>query len=114
MHNFKELKVWQESMELSKIIHTVTRNFPTEERFNLTSQIARCSISIPSNIAEGCGRATDKDFIRFLAISRASTFELETQLILAYTFNYLSTNDYTNILDKLTQIQRMLNGLVQI
>jgi four helix bundle protein len=113
MHNFKELKVWQDSMELSKIIYGVTKHFPIEERFNLTSQIARCSISIPSNIAEGCGRATDKDFLRFLAISRASTYELETQLILAHDFNYLSANDFSNIIDKLAQIQRMLNGLIQ-
>jgi len=113
MHNFKELKVWKEAMELSKIIYNITKSFPNEEKFGLTSQIIRCTISVPSNIAEGCGRGTDKEFARFLSISRGSTYELETQLILAHNFAYLSTVDCNNIIEKLSQIQRMLNGLIQ-
>jgi len=113
MHNFKELKVWQNAMALSKIIYDMIKNFPIEERYNLTSQIMRCTISIPSNIAEGCGRGSDKEFIRFLSIGRASTYELETQLILANTFGYLPQIDFDQIIEKLIQIQRMLNGLIQ-
>ncbi len=89
MHNFKELNVWKLSMQLSKTIFTVTRTFPSEEKFILTSQIMLSAISIPSNIAEGSGRKSDKDFHHFLTISLGSSFELETQIILAQDFNYI-------------------------
>jgi four helix bundle protein len=78
MHNFKELKVWQESMSLAKDIHQITREFPSVEKFGLVSQMMRASISIPSNIAEGAGRQTGREFNQFLNISLASSFELET------------------------------------
>ncbi|HEY0667565.1 MAG TPA: four helix bundle protein, partial [Sphingobacteriaceae bacterium] len=89
MHNFKELKVWQASMEVSKAIFVATRLFPSDERFTLISQMMRSAISIPSNIAEGCGRKSNKELYQYLNISLGSSFELETQLILAKEFNYI-------------------------
>ena len=89
MHNFKELKVWQEAMSLAKDVFVITRNFPSEEKFGLTSQINRCSVSLPSNIAEGAGRQSDKEFNQFLNIALGSSYELETQLLLSNDFNYI-------------------------
>jgi four helix bundle protein len=89
MHNFKELKVWQEAMSLAKDVFVITRNFPSEEKFGLTSQINRCSVSVPSNIAEGAGRQSDKEFNQFLNIALGSSYELETQLLLSNDFNYI-------------------------
>jgi four helix bundle protein len=94
MHNFKELKVWQASMEISKAIFVATRSFPSDERFTLISQMMRSSISIPSNIAEGCGRKSNKEFYQYLNISLGSSFELETQLILAREFNYINETNF--------------------
>jgi len=82
MHNFKDLKVWQKSMDLAIDIYKATSLFPRDEKFGLVSQIKRCSVSIPSNIAEGSGRGSDKEFNHFLNISQGSAFELETQLII--------------------------------
>ena len=84
MHNFRELKIWKMGIEIAKSIFQLTRGFPVEERYSLTSQLTRSAISIPSNIAEGCGRKSDKEFNQFLSISLGSAFELETQVILAY------------------------------
>lgn len=81
-HNFRELIIWKESMSLVKKIYILTSQLPSDERFGLVSQINRSSISIPSNIAEGSGRTTEKEFSRFLEISMSSSYELETQLIL--------------------------------
>ena len=111
MHNFKELNVWKESMGLAKEVFITTKNFPAEEKYELISQINRCSISIPSNIAEGAGRGTDKDFNQFLNIALGSAFELETQLLLSNEFNYI-TKEQTQILtEKVCKVQRMINGL---
>ena len=85
MHNFKELKVWQNARVLVKEIYLSTGNFPTEEKYGITSQIRRSAISIPSNIAEGCGRRTDKDFSHFLNIALGSAYELQTQTELTNT-----------------------------
>jgi len=81
-HNFRELIIWKESISLVKKIYILTSQLPSDERFGLISQINRSSISIPSNIAEGSGRTTEKEFSRFLEISMSSSYELETQLIL--------------------------------
>lgn len=108
MHNFKNLKIWQKSRELVKEVFLLTREFPAEEKFGLTSQILRSVYSIPSNIAEGSGRSSNKDFSRFLDISLGSTFELETQLILASDINYLSEMQLQHIQDLLNEIQKMI------
>lgn len=111
MHNFKELKVWQEAMALAKEIYTTTKGFPNEEKYGLTSQINRCSISIPSNIAEGAGRETDRDFNQFLNIALGSAFELETQLLLSSEFNYITKEQTQLLTEKVCKVQRMINGL---
>ncbi|MGY3215317.1 four helix bundle protein [Mucilaginibacter sp. HD30] len=90
MHNFKELKVWKAGMEVAKAIFVMTRTFPSEEKFGLISQMTRCVVSIPSNIAEGCGRKSTKEFYQFLNIAQGSSFELETQTLIALDFNYIT------------------------
>ncbi|KAA9340808.1 four helix bundle protein [Adhaeribacter soli] len=110
MHRFKELKVWQEAMELAKVVYATTKLFPAEEKFGLTSQINRAAVSIPSNIAEGSGRSTDKDFAQFLNIALGSAFELETQVLLANSFGFIPAENATTLLEKTDKIQRMLNS----
>lgn len=111
MHNFKELKVWQASMKVSKQIFEITRSFPPDERFTLVSQMMRSAISIPSNIAEGCGRKSGKELNQYLNISLGSSFELETQLILAKEFNYVSEAIFTILQPQIIEVQRMIMGL---
>lgn len=113
MHNFKELNVWQEAVTLCKQVFVITKQFPDEEKYGLKSQIRRCCVSIPSNIAEGCGRESSKEFNQFLSIAVGSCFELETQLILAVDFEYISTSQFQEITEKLQKIQKMLNKLKQ-
>ena len=91
VHNFKELQVWQKSMELAEFVHQLTSSFPKEEKYGLTSQIQRCAVSVPSNISEGSGRVSIKEFQHFISIAMGSLFELETQVLLASRFNYIST-----------------------
>lgn len=89
MHIYKKLKVWQKSIDLVKDIYSLTKTFPRTEQFGLTSQINRCAVSIPCNIAEGCGRSTDKQLNYFIEISMGSCAELETLLILASNLNFI-------------------------
>ena len=111
MHNFKELRVWQESIRLSEEIYAITNNLPKEEMYGLNSQIRRAVISIPSNVAEGSGRESKKEFNQFLNISLGSSFELETQLILSENLNFLTRDELSHIYQSLSEIQRMLYGL---
>ena len=90
MANHKELDVWKEAMSLARSIYSITSKFPKQEIFGLTSQMRRCSVSIPSNIAEGAARNSDKEFIQFLYVSLGSLAELETQLLLSSDFGYLT------------------------
>ena len=94
MHNFRELEVWKKAIELTTVYYRFSKAFPKEELFGLTSQSRRSLVSIPSNIAEGAGRDTDKQFIQFLSIALAWSFEFETQLIVAKNLKYLSTENY--------------------
>jgi four helix bundle protein len=111
MHNFKELKVWRAGIDLSKSIFILTKKFPTEERFGLISQMTRAAVSIPSNIAEGCGRKSNKELYQFLNIALGSAFELETQLIIAREFDYIDDEILHKICGVVTDIQKMINGL---
>ncbi len=88
-HNFKKLKVWQMAMELAKIIFELTKTFPNSEQFGLTGQMNRCAVSMPSNIAEGSSR-TNKSFSHFLDIALGSSFEVQTQVLLANAKGYIS------------------------
>lgn len=111
MHNFKELKVWRESMTLAKSVFSVTKTFPLEEKYGIITQVRRSAISIPSNIAEGTSRSSAKDFSRFLEIALGSSFELETQLILSTDFEYLNQHQSELLIDSVIIIQKMLFGL---
>lgn len=108
MHQFKELKVWQKSMDLVVDIYNVTTNFPTDEKFGLTSQLRRCAVSIPSNIVEGAGRDSDKEFLYFLSIALGSSFELETQLILSQRLNLLTKQNLEDLLSLNNYVQNMI------
>ena len=110
MHNFRELKIWQESMELAKDIYKITKLFPDSEKFGLVSQMNRCAVSIPSNISEGSARASKKEFVHFLNISLGSCFELETQLYLALSFGYLGIEKFNNVEQRIINIQKMISG----
>lgn len=108
MHNFKELKVWQKSRVFVKEVYVLTHNFPKEELFVMTSQMRRAAISIPSNIAEGSGRGSNKDFARFIDIATGSSYELESLIYTGYDLNYYSEDVLNAYLDKTQEIQKML------
>lgn len=110
MHNYLELKVWQNSRNLVKQIYQVTANFPQAEKYILDAQIKRAAISISSNIAEGAGRGTNKEFNRFLDIAIGSSFELESQIILAMDMEFLCIEDGQKLIEDIKEIQKMING----
>ena len=109
--DFKDLIVWQKSMDLVEEVYRLVKNLPKEELYSLSDQIKRSAISIPSNIAEGQGRKSAREFIRFLRIARASKAELETQLLLCVRINYLNTSDIDRAIDLIQEIGKMLNSL---
>lgn len=113
MSNFRSLLIWQKSMNLITKIYYCTNNFPKEEIFGLTSQIRRSSISIPSNIAEGYGRQSDKDFLRFLNISIGSLFEMQTQLEIAKNITYLNEDEFNNLYEDSREVERMLVSFIK-
>ncbi|GAA4311407.1 four helix bundle protein [Nibribacter koreensis] len=113
MHNFRELKVWQEAISLAKQVYEMTAKFPANEKYGLTSQMNRAVVSIASNIAEGAGRNSDKEFVQFLSIALGSAFEVDTQLVLANEFQFLSETYYKSLTIKLNEVQRMLYGFQQ-
>ena len=112
MRDYKKYLVWQKSHQLTLEIYKVTKSFPKEEIFSLTSQMKRSSSSIPTNIAEGCGRSSDKDFCRFLYISYGSANELEYQIILSIDLQFINSEDGENLLSQIEEIKKMLNGLI--
>ena len=113
LQDFRKLAVWQKSHQMTLDIYRVTAAFPPEETYGLTSQIRRAMSSVPTNIAEGCGRATSKDFARFLHIANGSANEVEYQLILARDLDYISPTTYKKLNDEINQIERMLTGLIK-
>jgi four helix bundle protein len=108
MHRFKELVVWQKSMVLTSEIYKLTPKLPAIERFGLRQQINNSAISIPSNIAEGAGRNSNKEFCHFLSISQGSAFELETQLLICQKLDYLKKDDVDSVINLLKEVQNML------
>ncbi len=107
MHRYKELKIWQESMKLVESVYQHTSSFPHDEKFGLTNQIRRSAVSIPSNIAEGAGRNSSKDFAHFLTIAMGSTCELQTQLELATRLSFLAEEDFVSLENKIEYISNM-------
>ena len=113
MHNYKKLKVWEESVSLVTETYVLTNDFPENEKFGLISQINRCAVSIPSNIAEGAGRSSKKEFSLFLGYALASSFELETQLIISNNLKFISDKHKTKIIGELNIIQRKIYSLIK-
>ena len=107
----RDLKVWQYSIELVTEIYQITRNFPKSEMYGLGSQIQRSAVSVPSNIAEGAGRNSEKEFSYFLSIAMGSLSELETQIIISKNIHYLDEIQFDTLMTKLIEIRKMLIGL---
>jgi len=112
MKDFRSLKVWHKAHDLALAVYRITGGFPVEERYGLTIQIRRSSASVPTNIAEGCGRGGDREFARFLQIAMGSASELEYQLLLACDLGYLHEQDYTRIVNEVIEVKRMLSTLI--
>lgn len=110
--NYKNMKVWQKSMDLVCDIYKEVKLFPKEEMYGLSDQMRRAVVSIPSNIAEGSARNSDKDFRRFLLIAKGSAAELETQLLICQKLNYITQADSNIYLDKVDHVKRMLSLLI--
>lgn len=111
-NSYLDLKVWMEARTLSKKIYQLTMRFPNEEKFGLVSQMRRSAVSIPSNIAEGCGRNHTKDSLQFFFISRGSLYELETQLYISFDLKYIDLPDLTELLNHLQTTRKLLSGFI--
>lgn len=109
----RDLIAWQKAMNLAQTIYDLTRNFPKEEIYGLTSQVRRCAVSVPANIAEGQGRRSKKEFQQFLGHARGSLLELDTHLELALRFGYIDSEAYQNVLPQVQEVGRILNGLLR-
>ncbi len=110
MKSFKELKVWQNGIELVAIVYEITASFPAEEKYGLSAQMRRAAVSIPSNIAEGHLRKTAKDFKQFLSIARGSCAELETQMIIAHKLGFIQEDNFNNLSPKIEELSKMLSS----
>ncbi len=111
--DFQELGVWQKAMDIAVDVYAFVKTLPREERFGLGDQMRRCSVSIPSNIAEGHDRNSIKDYLRFVSISRGSLAELKTQLIICHRVGYLSEASLSCVYARLVEIDKMLTGLMR-
>ena len=111
MRNFRNLEVWKEAIDLASLVYTLTKKFPKQEQYGLVSQSNRCSVSIPSNIAEGCSRSSEKEYSRFLEIAIGSSFEMETQLEISKNLNYLDSETFKSLVERLNVLQRRINAL---
>ena len=111
MHNFRKLDIWLDGVELADTIYTLTESCPKSEVFGLASQMQRAAVSVPSNIAEGSGKDSEKDFARFLSIALGSLYELETQVEIAYRRGYIETPNYYSLCSKLESLQKRIYTL---
>ena len=107
MHNLKELKIWNKAIDLAVDVYKATSDFPADERFGLISQSRRAAVSIPSNIAEGAGRKSDKEFSHFLGIANGSSYELQTQLVISNKLSLLDDNSMEELLQQIDELQKM-------
>ncbi len=112
VESYQELEVWKQAKDLVVRIYDLTKSFPREEQFGLTNQLRRAAVSIPSNIAEGCGRNHFKDSIQLFFIARGSLYEVETQLTIASDLKYISSSDLESILVLIKSCKRLLNGFI--
>ena len=111
-NDIRDLKVWGKSFDVALDIYRITRFFPEDEKFGLSSQMRRCAVSIPSNIAEGHGRNSPKEFVQFLRITRGSIAELKTKILISNKLNYISCEDTNNMITKLSEIDKMTTSLI--
>jgi len=109
---YNKLEVWIEARKLTNLIYDLSKVFPKEEIYGLTNQMRRCTVSIPSNIAEGCGRQTAKDTINFLHISKGSLYELETQCYVALDQKYIDENNFNIVFNQMQSCKKLLNGFI--
>jgi len=109
MHNFRNLQIWKDAMDLAQEVYEVTETIPTKETYGIISQMTRAAVSIPSNIAEGSGRS-EKDFAHFLSIALGSLFELNTQIMLSERIGYIDNNQSLALQDKADKLQMMISG----
>lgn len=107
-HQFWKLQVWKRSVDFATEIYALTKSFPQEEKYGLTNLIRRCSVSIPSNIAKGSSRNTNKNFIYFLSLSRGSIYELQTQFRIALNLSYISKPQYSKLHNELIELSNMI------
>ena len=113
MHNLEELKVWVKSVDLSTEIYRITKVFPSEEKFGITQQMRRCSVSIASNIAEGAGRSSKKEFANFLSMAMGSCYELSTQLLISKNLGYVDDIVYQSTKTNVDEIKKMIFAFVK-
>jgi four helix bundle protein len=113
MQDFRKLDTWKKSHELTLALYRLTKQFPEDERFGLTSQMRRASTSIGANLAEGCGRGTDADFARHVQIAMGSACEVEYQLLLARDLAYLSDESHMRLQEEIASVKRMLTSLLR-
>ncbi len=109
--DYRDLKVWQKAIELTSEVYKLVKLLPNEERYALSDQIRRAVVSVPSNIAEGRGRGTNKEFVRYLLMSRGSLWEVSTQLEICERLQYLNNDEITNARQLITEISKMINAL---
>jgi four helix bundle protein len=114
MHEYRNLWVWREAVDLTEQVYKATTRFPAEERFGLTQQMRRCAVSICSNIAEGRGRLSPNEWRQFLGTARGSLLELDTQLTIAERLRFISQKDAAVISSKIEKITKAVNRLIQI
>ena len=114
MNNLKELKIWNKAIDLAVNVYEATSNFPSDERFGLTSQSRRAAVSIPSNIAEGAGRNSRKEFTHFLGIANGSSYELQTQLIISNRLSLINDDLLIGLLNQIDALQKMSYSFQQM
>lgn len=110
-HPHKNLDGWKKAMDLVEEVYKITLNFPQDERFGIISQLRRAAVSVPSNIAEGAGRRTDKEFVHFLSIAIGSLNELDTQIELSFKLKYIATEDHASLIAKIDDCKAIIFGL---
>jgi len=113
MRDFRELKVWEKAHLLTLQVYGSTKNFPSDERFGLTVQLRRAAASVPTNIAEGCGRESEREIARFMRIAAGSASEVEYQMLLASDLKYIQDETYGELNHQVNEVKRMLNSYIQ-
>jgi four helix bundle protein len=113
MKDFSKIKVWEKSHHFTLQVYRITKHFPSDERFGLTAQLRRAAASVPTNIAEGCGRDSERDFARFMSIAAGSASEVEYQLLLACDLNYIQDETYKELTQQVNELKKMLNSFIK-